>query len=40
MVSLCSCVFSFFHVLLLNLTVVGAGVLMAMFYPNVGSIIR
>ncbi|TWW66834.1 Sodium-coupled neutral amino acid transporter 9 [Takifugu flavidus] len=31
---------SFFHVLLLNLTVVGAGVLMAMFYPNVGSIIR
>uniref|UniRef100_H3CCG7 Neutral amino acid transporter 9 n=1 Tax=Tetraodon nigroviridis TaxID=99883 RepID=H3CCG7_TETNG len=30
---------SFFHVLVLNL-VVGAGVLMAMFYPNVGSIIR
>uniref|UniRef100_A0A674N2P1 Neutral amino acid transporter 9 n=1 Tax=Takifugu rubripes TaxID=31033 RepID=A0A674N2P1_TAKRU len=31
---------SFFHVLLLNVMVVGAGVLMAMFYPNVGSIIR
>lgn len=31
---------SFFHVLLLNIIIVGAGVLMAMFYPNIGSIIR
>lgn len=31
---------SFFHVLLLNVFIVGAGVLMAMFYPNIGSIIR
>lgn len=31
---------SFFHVLLLNILIVGAGVLMAMFYPNIGSIIR
>lgn len=31
---------SFFHVLLLNFFIVGAGVLMAMFYPNIGSIIR
>lgn len=31
---------SFFHVLVLNIIIVGAGVLMAMFYPNIGSIIR
>ncbi|KAM3600090.1 uncharacterized protein V6R79_017248 [Siganus canaliculatus] len=31
---------SFFHVLALNILIVGAGVLMAMFYPNIGSIIR
>lgn len=31
---------SFFHVLLLNIIIVGAGVLMAKFYPNIGSIIR
>lgn len=31
---------SFFHVLGLNVLIVGAGVLMAMFYPNIGSIIR
>ncbi|XP_030625599.1 neutral amino acid transporter 9 [Chanos chanos] len=31
---------SFFHVLVLNITIVGAGVLMAKFYPNIGSIIR
>lgn len=31
---------SFFHVLLLNVLIVGAGVLTAMFYPNIGSIIR
>uniref|UniRef100_A0A3B4AEU2 Neutral amino acid transporter 9 n=1 Tax=Periophthalmus magnuspinnatus TaxID=409849 RepID=A0A3B4AEU2_9GOBI len=31
---------SFFHVLLLNVFIVGAGVLTAMFYPNIGSIIR
>ncbi|KAK7895855.1 hypothetical protein WMY93_021180 [Mugilogobius chulae] len=31
---------SFCHVLLLNVLIVGAGVLMAMFYPNIGSIIR
>lgn len=31
---------SFFHVLMLNVFIVGAGVLMAMFYPNIGSIIR
>ncbi|KAJ0056920.1 hypothetical protein NL108_000723, partial [Boleophthalmus pectinirostris] len=30
---------SFFHVLLLNILIVGAGVLTAMFYPNIGSII-
>lgn len=32
--------FSFFHVLSLNILIVGAGVLMAKFYPNIGSIIR
>ncbi|CAL1568219.1 unnamed protein product [Knipowitschia caucasica] len=31
---------SFFHVLLLNMIIVGAGVLTSMFYPNIGSIIR
>lgn len=31
---------SFFHVLALNTLIVGAGVLMAKFYPNIGSIIR
>ncbi|KAM4615470.1 neutral amino acid transporter 9 isoform 1-T2 [Polymixia lowei] len=31
---------SFFHVLSLNIVIVGAGVLMARFYPNIGSIIR
>lgn len=31
---------SFFHVLLLNIAVVGGGVLMAEFYPNIGGIIR
>uniref|UniRef100_A0A3P9K530 Neutral amino acid transporter 9 n=1 Tax=Oryzias latipes TaxID=8090 RepID=A0A3P9K530_ORYLA len=31
---------SFFHVLVLNLFIVGLGVLMAKFYPNIGSIIR
>ncbi|XP_061657845.1 neutral amino acid transporter 9 isoform X2 [Syngnathoides biaculeatus] len=31
---------SFFHVLILNILIVGAGVLMAKFYPNIGSIIR
>uniref|UniRef100_A0A3Q4A9Q7 Neutral amino acid transporter 9 n=1 Tax=Mola mola TaxID=94237 RepID=A0A3Q4A9Q7_MOLML len=31
---------SFFHVLALNILIVGAGVLMAKFYPNIGSIIR
>ncbi|XP_042364859.1 sodium-coupled neutral amino acid transporter 9 [Plectropomus leopardus] len=31
---------SFFHVLALNIIIVGAGVLMAKFYPNIGSIIR
>ncbi|KAM9840977.1 neutral amino acid transporter 9 [Aulostomus maculatus] len=31
---------SFFHVLVLNIVIVGAGVLMAKFYPNIGSIIR
>uniref|UniRef100_A0AAQ6A7P8 Neutral amino acid transporter 9 n=1 Tax=Amphiprion ocellaris TaxID=80972 RepID=A0AAQ6A7P8_AMPOC len=31
---------SFFHVLTLNILIVGAGVLMAKFYPNIGSIIR
>ncbi|XP_046873216.1 sodium-coupled neutral amino acid transporter 9 isoform X3 [Hypomesus transpacificus] len=31
---------SFFHVLTLNIFIVGAGVLMAKFYPNIGSIIR
>ncbi|XP_038589228.1 sodium-coupled neutral amino acid transporter 9 isoform X1 [Micropterus salmoides] len=30
----------FFHVLVLNIFIVGAGVLMAKFYPNIGSIIR
>lgn len=30
----------FFHVLVLNIIIVAAGVLMAMFYPNIGSIIR
>ncbi|MGH0154032.1 UNVERIFIED_CONTAM: hypothetical protein FKN15_059868 [Acipenser sinensis] len=29
-----------FHVMTLNLIIVGAGVLMARFYPNIGSIIR
>ncbi|XP_047229018.1 sodium-coupled neutral amino acid transporter 9 [Girardinichthys multiradiatus] len=31
---------SFLHILVLNIAIVGAGVLMAMFYPNIGSIIR
>ncbi|KAG9462863.1 hypothetical protein GDO78_022974 [Eleutherodactylus coqui] len=31
---------SIFHVLGLNIVVVGFGVLMARFYPNIGSIIR
>ncbi|KFO53850.1 Putative sodium-coupled neutral amino acid transporter 9, partial [Corvus brachyrhynchos] len=31
---------SFFHVLILNLAIVGAGVAMARFYPNIGGIIR
>ncbi|XP_006889620.1 PREDICTED: putative sodium-coupled neutral amino acid transporter 9 [Elephantulus edwardii] len=31
---------SIFHVLSLNLIIVGAGVLMACFYPNIGGIIR
>uniref|UniRef100_A0A3B4VE54 Neutral amino acid transporter 9 n=1 Tax=Seriola dumerili TaxID=41447 RepID=A0A3B4VE54_SERDU len=31
---------SFFHVLFLNLVIVAAGVLMAKYYPNIGSIIR
>ncbi|KAF7650833.1 hypothetical protein LDENG_00119860, partial [Lucifuga dentata] len=31
---------SFFHVLTLNILIVGAGVLMAKIYPNIGSIIR
>uniref|UniRef100_A0A3Q3IUF3 Neutral amino acid transporter 9 n=1 Tax=Monopterus albus TaxID=43700 RepID=A0A3Q3IUF3_MONAL len=31
---------SFFHILVLNIIIVGAGVLMAKFYPNIGSIIR
>ncbi|XP_032482310.1 sodium-coupled neutral amino acid transporter 9 isoform X5 [Phocoena sinus] len=31
---------SIFHVLILNLVIVGAGVLMACFYPNIGGIIR
>ncbi|XP_041667500.1 sodium-coupled neutral amino acid transporter 9 [Cheilinus undulatus] len=31
---------SFFHVLALNVLIVGSGVLMAKFYPNIGSIIR
>ncbi|XP_048875600.1 sodium-coupled neutral amino acid transporter 9 isoform X2 [Brienomyrus brachyistius] len=30
----------FFHVLFLNVVIVAAGVLMARFYPNIGSIIR
>uniref|UniRef100_A0A8D3AG45 Neutral amino acid transporter 9 n=1 Tax=Scophthalmus maximus TaxID=52904 RepID=A0A8D3AG45_SCOMX len=31
---------SFFHVLALNILIVASGVLMAKFYPNIGSIIR
>ncbi|XP_052599252.1 sodium-coupled neutral amino acid transporter 9 [Peromyscus californicus insignis] len=31
---------SIFHVLILNLVIVGAGVTMACFYPNIGGIIR
>ncbi|XP_069897279.1 neutral amino acid transporter 9 isoform X1 [Dipodomys merriami] len=31
---------SIFHVLILNIIIVGAGVLMACFYPNIGGIIR
>ncbi|XP_030579901.1 neutral amino acid transporter 9 [Archocentrus centrarchus] len=31
---------SFFHILALNIVIIGAGVLMARFYPNIGSIIR
>ncbi|XP_045349432.1 sodium-coupled neutral amino acid transporter 9 isoform X4 [Leopardus geoffroyi] len=31
---------SIFHVLILNLIIVGAGVVMACFYPNIGGIIR
>ncbi|XP_054916545.1 neutral amino acid transporter 9 [Poeciliopsis prolifica] len=30
----------FIHILVLNILIVGSGVLMAMFYPNIGSIIR
>lgn len=36
----CPLRFSFFHVLGLNVLIVGSGVLMAKFYPNIGSIIR
>uniref|UniRef100_A0A672TPV5 Neutral amino acid transporter 9 n=1 Tax=Strigops habroptila TaxID=2489341 RepID=A0A672TPV5_STRHB len=31
---------SIFHVLILNIAIVGAGVAMAIFYPNIGGIIR
>ncbi|EHB16430.1 Putative sodium-coupled neutral amino acid transporter 9 [Heterocephalus glaber] len=31
---------SIFHVLILNIIIVGAGVIMAAFYPNIGGIIR
>lgn len=31
---------SVFHVLILNIAIVGAGVAMARFYPNIGGIIR
>lgn len=31
---------SIFHVLVLNIIIVGAGVIMACFYPNIGGIIR
>ncbi|XP_006187419.1 neutral amino acid transporter 9 isoform X2 [Camelus dromedarius] len=31
---------SIFHVLILNLVIVGAGVIMSCFYPNIGGIIR
>jgi len=31
---------SIFHVLVLNIAIVGAGVAMARFYPNIGGIIR
>uniref|UniRef100_A0A8C6KEG4 Neutral amino acid transporter 9 n=1 Tax=Nothobranchius furzeri TaxID=105023 RepID=A0A8C6KEG4_NOTFU len=31
---------SFLHILILNIFIVGTGVAMAMFYPNIGSIIR
>ncbi|KAM6156973.1 neutral amino acid transporter 9 isoform 1-T1 [Erethizon dorsatum] len=31
---------SIFHVLILNIIIVGAGVIMACFYPNIGGIIR
>ncbi|XP_010625187.1 sodium-coupled neutral amino acid transporter 9 isoform X3 [Fukomys damarensis] len=31
---------SIFHVLILNIIIVGAGVIMAVFYPNIGGIIR
>lgn len=31
---------SIFHVFILNLIIVGAGVIMACFYPNIGGIIR
>uniref|UniRef100_F7GWN6 Neutral amino acid transporter 9 n=2 Tax=Macaca TaxID=9539 RepID=F7GWN6_MACMU len=34
------CASSIFHVLILNLIIVGAGVIMACFYPNIGGIIR
>lgn len=33
-------VLSFFHVLVLNVLIVGSGVLMAKFYPDIGAIIR
>lgn len=38
MLSSLSC--SVFHVLVLNVAIVGAGVVMARFYPNIGGIIR
>lgn len=38
--TLSSLSYSLFHVLILNLVIVGAGVAMARFYPNIGGIIR
>lgn len=36
----CLSIASFLHVFVLNVVVVGAGVVTARFYPNIGSIIR